>query len=340
MKEGLAILPTRQTFVDCGTLTLTALKTCLRDRGKVALSEADGNRLWQVFENGQQLSTGLNVLVGARSSGKTYTLDKIHENVENAKYIRQFSLVQQDEAIYDREFKSDVDRRRGMFVDEYLSGLKRVLDEVVETDLTENGKAVERYVETLLKSAEEADRRDAFSKAALFDEVDYPVGNAKTLTELIESVRQVIENVEFRSIIEKHVDLRSLKDLACELIKLLWRRTLEYETKRVVNELVREIKQGLRVRTSATQVEDVDVYEVCMDEKRVQRFAEIVGFLKREEVVYEEALQGFKIEARKGSYTGAGEVRSASGVKTAFGVAFRKYDDPYGYLQELLANEA
>ena len=339
MKEGLAILPTRQTFVDCGTLTLTALKTCLRDRGKVALSEADGNRLWQVFQNGQQLSTGLNVLVGARSSGKTYTLDKIYENVENAKYIRQFSLVQQDEATYDREFESDVERRRGVFVDEYLSGLKRVLDEIVKSDLAANEKAVERYVETLLKSAEEADRRDAFSKAALFDEVDYPVGNAKTLTELIESVRQVIENVEFRSIIEKHVDLRSLKDLACELIKLLWRRTLEYETKRVVNELVREIKQGLRVRTSATQVEDVDVYEVCMDEKRVQRFAEIVGFLKREEVVYEEALQGFKIEARKGSYTGAGEVRSASGMKTAFSDAFRKYDDPYGYLQELLANE-
>ena len=339
MKAGLAILPTRQTFVDCGTLTLTALKTCLRDRGKVALSEADGNRLWQVFGNGQQLSTGLNVLVGARSSGKTYTLDKIHENVQNAKYIRQFSLVQQDEATYDREFESDVERRRGAFVDEYLSGLKRVLDEIVKSDLAANEKAVERYVETLLKSAEEADRRDAFSKAALFDEVDYPAGNAKTLTELIESVRQVIENVEFRSIIEKHVDLRSLKDLARELIELLWSRTLEYETKRVVNELVREIKQGLRVRTSATQVEDVDAYEVCMDEKRIQRFAEIVGFLKREEVVYEEALQGFKIEARKGSYTGAGEVRSASGVKTAFSDAFRKYDDPYGYLQELLANE-
>ena len=339
MKEGLAILPTRQTFVDCGTLTLTALKTCLRDRGKVALSEADGNRLWQVFGNGQQLSTGLNVLVGARSSGKTYTLDKIHENVENAKYIRQFSLVQQDEAIYDREFESEVERRRGAFVDDYLSGLKRVLDEIVKSDLAANEKAVERYVETLLKSAEEADRRDAFSKAALFDEVYYPAGNDKTLRELIESVRQVIENVEFRSIIEKHVDLRSLKDLARELIELLWRRTLEHETKRVVNELVRDIKQGLRVRTSATQVEDVDVYEVCMDEKRVQRFAEIVGFLKREEVVYEEALQGFKIEARKGSYTGAGEVRSASGVKTAFRDAFRKYDDPYGYLQELLANE-
>ena len=340
MKVDLTKLPTRQTFVDCGTLTLDALKTCLRDKAKVALSEDDGNKLWQVFEDGQKLSTGLNVLIGGRSTGKTHTLNEISETIESVKYIKQFSLVQQNEVTHEREFKSNVEKRRSVFIDEYLSGLKRVLDEVMNVDLVANDREVERYIETLSKSAEEADRRDAFSKATLFDEVDFPVGNTNTLTALIESVRQVIENIEFRTIIEKHVDLESLKRLARELIEMLWDRTLEYEKKKLVNGLVKEIKQGLKVRTAAVQVEDVDIYKVRMDAKRVQKFSEIVGFLKQEAVIFEESIQEYRIEARREPYSGAGEIKAASGVRTAFLDAFRKYATPYDYLQELLSNDS
>ncbi len=339
MKDDLPFLPSRHTYIDCGEATLAAIKASLRDSGKVALSEADGNMLWQVFENGQHLSTGLNVLVGERSSGKTYTLDRIAASVDNAKYIRQFSLVQQDEAAYEREFKNDVERRRSAFVGEYLSGLRRTLDEVSSIDLLSNEKAVEKYVDTLLKSAEEADRKDAFSKVALFDEVDYPAGSSDTLKSLIESVRQIIENIEFREVVEKHVDVSSLRALACELIEMLWKKNLEQAKRTQVNEIVREVKQSLRVRTAATQIDDFDAYGYCMDQRRIQRFSEIVRFLRDEEVVFEESLQGFKIEARKGAFLGAGEVRAASGTGAAFSDAFQVYDEPYQYLQELLAIE-
>lgn len=340
IKKDLAKLPTRQTFIDCGDLTLDAIKSCLRDKAKVTLSENDGNKLWQVFGDGQKLSTGLNVLLGERSSGKTYTLDKISSIVENVKYIKQFSLVQQDEASYEREFKSSVQRKRSSFVDEYLSGLKNVLDNIMNVDLAVNDRQIEQYIATLLKSAEDADRRDAFSKTALFSEVDFPLGQTKTLRELIESVRQVIENIEFRSIIEKHLDLESVKRLACELIKLLWDKALENKKKKLVNELVNDVKQRLKLRTSAVQVQDVDLYRVSIDKKRVERFREIVDFLKREAVVFTENIQGFRVEAKKGPFLGAGEIKEASVVKTAFSNAFREYGDPYNYLRALLANES
>lgn len=339
MMVDLVTLPTRQTFIDCGELTLEALKNCLQDKAKVALSERDGNKLWQVFDNGQKLSSGLNVLMGARSTGKTYTLNQISKAIKGVKYIEQFSLVQQNEAFHEREFKHSVERRRSAFVDQYLAGLKRVLDEVTKIDLAGNDREVATYLETLLRSAEEADRRDAFSKATLFDEVEFPIGNAATLQALIESVRQVIENVEYRSIIEKHVDLSALKRLARELIDVLRNKLLDAEKKRVVNGLVREIKQGLKIRTAAVQVQDVDLYAMAMDKKRVTRFSEIVGFLKKDAIIFQETLQGFRIEARKHPYAGAGEIKAASGAKLAFSDAFRKYDNAYSYLRELMQNE-
>jgi ABC-type dipeptide/oligopeptide/nickel transport system ATPase component len=340
MSTNLEIWPTRQTFIHCGELTIDSIKACLRDKAKVSLSEKDGNKLYQIFEDGQMISTGLNILLGERSSGKTYTLNRISGSIQNTKYIKQFSLVQQDESSYAKEFNSDIQRKRSTFADNYLSGLKNILDDVMTVDLQADDRRAEAYLTTLLQSAEEADKRDAYSKTSLFGETESTVGNTKTLEELIGSVRQVIENIEFKVIIEKHLDTLTLKRLACELIELLWDKNLENKKKRIVNELVNDIKQRLKMRTSATQVKNVDFYELLLNMKKASRFNKIVALLKKDSVVSEENIQGFRIEARKGPFSGAGEIKAVSGAKTAFSDAFRDYSDPYKYLQTLLANDS
>lgn len=338
--EKLNLLPIRQTYVDCGEISLKALKSCLQDKRKVALSRSDGNKLFQVLQNGLQLSTGLNILLGERSSGKTYTLDKICESQENVKYIKQFSLVQQDDAAYEREFSKNLQRTRSQCIDEYLSGFKTVLSDVMRIDLRTDDRAVEDYINSLIKSAEEADRRDTFSSTALYDESEFPTRRDKVLFDLIASVRHIIENVEFRDVISKHIDIHSMKKLAVELIELLWVRRIETKKKKLVNGLVRDIKGQLQTRTSAAQVKDVDFYRVALNKRKVNRFIDIVKSLQKEATISEEPIRNFRIVATRGPFTGAGEIKVASGVATAFKDAFMKYDSPYDYLQELLNNNA
>ena len=337
--DDLDRLPTRQTFIDCGELTLNAIKACLQDKGKVALSETDGNKLFQIFDDDQKLSTGLNVLLGERSTGKTFTLDRIDGLYDNVKYIEQFSLVQRDDKADEREFNKDLQRNRSQFTDEYLSGFKGVLNDVINVDLQRDERAVESYVSTLLKSAEEAERKDEYSKTALFNESKFSISEDKTLYDLIQSVRQVIENREYRVIIEKHIDINSIKQLACELIELFRAKAFEKKTKVLVNGLIRDIKGNLKMRSSAEQVEDVDLYRVSIDKRKVERFSEIVKFLQRKATISEVSIQGFSVVAEKGAFDGAGEIKAASGVKVAFSESFKKYGQPYDYLQTLLANE-
>lgn len=337
IKAGLQKFPLRHTFVDCGELTLSSLKACLKDKTKVALSAKDGNNLFQVFEDGQQISTGLNVLLGARSVGKTHTLNLINQVMKRPKYIRQFELVQQDDDTYDREFKRDVQQKKSYFIEEYLGGLKNMIETTKVVDLDENERKLEAYLDSLIKSANEASRRDHMAKAALFDETAFPAIKSETLSALISSVRQVIENIEFRSIIEKHVELSQLKILACELIELLWQRTLEGKKKTIVNSLVRDIKAQLNVHSSAEKVNDIDLYEYCMDKQKVSKFEEIIGFLKQPSVIYEEDVQNYKIQAKKDSYVGAQELRSAlSGNPPALSQPYSIYDSPYRYLRSLV----
>ncbi len=337
--DTMTTLPTRQTFIDCGELTLSAIKLCLKDKRKVALSESEGIRLFSVFDDGQMLSTGLNVLFGERSTGKTFTLDRIAALHENVKYIKQFSLVQQDDEADERQFNRELKTRRSQVGDEYLSGFKVVLDDVMDVDLYGNDREVEQYVSSLLKAAEEADRRDAFSKTTLFGESALPISEDTVLKALIGSVRQLIENVEFRDTIYKHIQSRALKALACELIEFLWQRTFESKKRWFVNSLVRDIRERLKLRTAAIQVDDVDLYRVSIEKKKVERFSEIVGWLQREATILEESIQGFTVVASKGPFSGAGELRDTCPVKTAFSDPFKQYGQPYPYLRALLAKE-
>jgi hypothetical protein len=332
IREGMSKFPSRQTYIDCGDLSLNSLKHSLRDRHKVALSKSEGNSLFQVFDDGQKLSTGLNIVLGARSSGKTETLTQISKDCENVKYIPQFSLVQRDDANYEKEFNEDVARKKSTFADKHLTPFKTVLDDVLNIDIRVNQRKVEDYLATLLKSAEEAEKFDAFSKVALFNETQFEVAEDKGIGDLIGSVRQLIENIEYREVIDKHVDINNLKALAIELIELLWEKAYERKKRSLVNDVVRDVKGKLQLRTSATQVKDVDLYRVMIEHKKVSKFNQVAKLLQTEKVIFQENIQGFKVVCKQRAFNGAREILRVSGQRVGFSDAFREYLSPYKYL--------
>ncbi|MCG7905018.1 MAG: phosphotransferase [Candidatus Thiodiazotropha taylori] len=337
--EKMKSFPTRQTYVDCGDITLKTIKSCFKDKNKVALSMDEGNSLFQIFDNGQKISTGLNILLGERSSGKTHTLDKISETSTNVKYIEQFSLVQKDDEKDKRQFKDDLAKKKSLLSEEFLLEFKNVLSDVISVDLKRNDRQVESYLESLLKSADEIEKQDVFSKARLFNETKFKYSDEKVLGNLIGSVRQLIENIEYRSIIEKHVQLDSLKSLACELITMLWDKSYERKKKSYVNDIVTDIQGKLRLRTAATQVEDVDFYKVRLDIDKINKFSNIVNILHEEEIIYQENIQGYRVVAKKRPFKGPGEIKTISGQKVAFREAYKKYMEPYEYLVSLRDND-
>jgi ABC-type lipopolysaccharide export system ATPase subunit len=339
IREGLTELPIRQTYLDCGEVTLPAIKSCFKDKGKVFLSRKDGNKLFQVFDDGQHISTGLNVILGDRSSGKTFTLDRISKAFGKVKYIRQFDLVQKSKEDDEKRFNSDVQRKRSRFVDDYLSGFRSIVDDVSDVDIDKDDRCLSEYIITLLKSAEEADRRDAFSKVKLYDELEFSLSSNDGLKKLIASVIHLIENTEYRAVIDSYVQLSSLKSLAVDLIKRYWDKVDQDRNRKYVNSIIKDVKDRLRMRTSATHVESVDMYKIALNKRRVSRFNEIVRALRTESVIFDEHVQGFRIVASKGPFTQASEMTSTIKRQAAFREALSVYDNPYAFLQILKNHE-
>ena len=165
------------------------------------------------------ISTGLNVVLGDRSSGKSYTLEKVKAQFPKAYHIRQFELVARDEAEDEVKFNTYLSQKQGLFSKEYLSSLQAVIEDVVDIDLESDDREVEDYVATLLAFARETEKHDAFSKAKIYSEDVFSERDQKGLKTLINSTKNLVSNVEFADIIGKHVQRATLIALFVELIR-------------------------------------------------------------------------------------------------------------------------
>lgn len=339
MKEGLEKFPLRQTYIDCGEITLNAIKSTFKDKTKVFLSENDGNKLFQVSNDGQHISTGLNVILGKRSSGKTYTLNQLEDSFSRVKYVRQFDLVQKDDETDVKSFKSEVQRKRGLFVDKYLENFRSMIDDISQIDLINDENKLSSYLESLLKSAEEVDRKDAFSKVKLFEEEKFTISSSTGLEKLIDSVIYIIDNEEYKSTIETHIEIDKLKSLATNLIKKLWVKKEKDRNKHYINSLVNDIKDNLKFRTSSTSIKSVDIFDTLLNKQRVKKFNTITKAMQEDGIIFDEPIQGFRVVAKKLPFEYVGEIKESIPGQLSFKDAFAKYNNPFEYLQLLKDND-
>ena len=322
---------TRQTFIDLDEISFRGIKACLSDKSKVSLSREDGNNVFQATDDGLKLSTGLNVILGERSSGKTYTLDKICDSFENVKYIKQFSLLQNDED----KFKDFLTVRQSSVSELFLKEFKEVVEDVIKVDLHQNELGLEKYITTLLKFASEFEKEDSFSKASLFSETLYPDVSLEGLKKLIDSTLLLIENTEYREIIEKHLTIQNLKSLAVELINK-YKEIYELNAKKKwINELVSNIQSVLRSKTACTYPEDVDFYKIILENEKINKFSKIVQSLKIEKEIDSKEIKGFKIVACTKQFNNATHLKDKSKRKMRFIDAFNSYNNSYDFLNEL-----
>ena len=208
-KADLKDFPTRHTFIDLKDISLAGIKSCLADKSKISLTKESGNDFFQATDDGLELSTGLNVVLGERSSGKSVTLDKIASSSGNAKYIKQFSLLQNDEETFNRTN----DSRLSIIHNNYLNELKSVIEDVVKIDIKQNHLNIENYLDSLKKFATENEKKDLFSKCTLFSEDVFSIDDLNNLDKVIESVTTLIENNEYQDIITKYISTDNLKKL-------------------------------------------------------------------------------------------------------------------------------
>lgn len=333
MKVNLNSFPIKQTYLATEDTSFNAIKYCLSDKTKVHMSHRNDH--FQIFQNGQNISLGLNVVFGERSSGKTVFLDTIKNQVENVKYIKQFQLLERDEDASKRAFTEMLSADQDSVSKEYLSEFENVVGDVLEIDLKKNEDYFDNYLESLMKAAIEKETEDSFSKTTLFRESVFVIEKLDSLNSLINSVEELIENTEYRGLIDKHIEIEQLKKLAVELIESFRKKVESNSMMSWVNDILRSTKLGLESRSAATVIEEFDIGKYISEKDSINKFIEVVTLVRKPKRISSNVIQGFEMVADTSVFKGAIELNRKLGRQASFTPAFEMYDSPYEFLTEL-----
>lgn len=328
-KTHLTNFPTRQTFVDLNEISLAGIKSCLFDRSKIALTKDSGNDFFQATDDGLLLSTGLNIVLGDRSSGKSFTLNKIFASSGNAKYIKQFSLLNKDEEIFNETNKA----RLSLIHHNFLGEFRKVVEKIVQVDIEQNHIDTENYLDSLKKFASENEKKDLYSKCVIFSETAYTINDLINLDKVIKSVETLIKNNEYQDLIQKHLDISDLKRLAIELNQKAIDSNIENNKKSWINSLTSDITRELRIKTTGSVIEDLDFFRIGLDEVKVKKFEDVVNILKNSREIHKEELGKFSIVTSTKQIEGASDLLKIGRDKKPYSTAFRSYNtSAYDYL--------
>lgn len=333
--ENTIDFPDCQIFIDTDELSLSAVKYSLMDSAKVSLSPEDGHAIFEVLDNGLKISTGLTVVLGKRSSGKTYTLDRINEQFKGAKYIKQFSLLSKDEESDQQRFEQVLRTKGSSIAEAFLSPFKEVVEDVIPVNLESDEQDVENYLQALLTAASEAEKQDIFAKCKMFHETLYGEKELSSLDSLIAAVNLLIDNTEYRSVIDKVITKNSLLRLAISLREQYIEEREQYLKFKYINDIVQSIQKELQVHSSNTPIPDIDLYQVMLNKAKVSKFEMLAKDVKRERIIEERNLFSYKISAKTAPFSGAQEMQRVSRSHTMFSDAFSKYGQPYEFLKAL-----
>ena len=326
----------RQTYVKTNAeeVTLSAVKSALQDKNKVFLTHSEKHEFFQIFADGQELSQGLNVILGNRSSGKTHFLNKIKETLgddeKEIKYIEQFELVRID----DDEFNKMLENQRSFTREQYLDVFKPVVEDVLEIDRKSTLHDVAEYVTSLIDYAQNEKLQDEYSKAVLFKGEKFTIKADVSLGKIIKAVETLLDETAHKEIINKHLTDDSMKALLEELAQKLRDTTLEKLKEEWVNTLVDEVSEKLQSRSARPAIKnnDLSFLEVKLEKEKIRRFNAVAKAVKKTQSIHKDRKGKFTIEALVGPFSGAGEVKTESGTILAFKDAFDHYNNPFRYL--------
>lgn len=328
---------TNHTFLDIEEVNVRSLRFCFMDKTKVSLSKENGNELFQVFSNGQLLSTGLNIMYGKRSSGKSYTLNKIAEKYgDRAKYIRQFELLKLSDGSSE-QFENDIRIRQQQKVDEYFLPFRNVVNDIVQVKEKDSETAeLNNYVKALKDCANEAGRMDTFSKAKLFNASLYNEVKVDEISKLIKSVKDLIETVAYRDLVDKYLPMDRLKGLLKELIETYQSVATENAYKKSANSMIMDGRNALQRKSAAPRIPDIDIYHMLVNEVKREKFNLIVSNIKHPYVINTENVGHFTIKVHTRTFRNATEAKKAYNKQCSLSGAFEYYGNPLKYVEKLI----
>ena len=325
--------PNRYTYIDCESNELTNIKCAIEDRSKVFISIKDDENEIEYLPDGSTISTNLNVILGTRTSGKTYNIEKMKEDFddESCLYVPQFSLIGDAEDI---RFSEIIEQECSNIADSFYSKFKPLVKKLLSIDIKTIENNIDEQLEELIEYARNANI-DSFAKTKIFSEINFQIDDNEQPINVIKSLYSLYINEWEEDIIEKYINMENLRKLIIELIRIQKIELRNLKLKELTNEIVDKIKVDLTKESAANAPETMDLINMFKYKKIIEKTNKLFPLLKEEKEIEKQKLSLFDIFVKAVGYENVKEIKdnikSSISLKEAYDNYYKK-DNLYEYI--------
>lgn len=290
------------------------------------------------FSPGLTLVQGVNLLLGKRSSGKSFSLDRIQSvcDDKDVYYIKQGELVEKGT---EDTFYQELNRRFSRIRRDYLSKWDDLLIKAKANGTkADRLSSIKDYLKSLKSYAETSSKQDCYSSCVLYTSEDMTTPNKKDTCKLINAVVTLLKSEDNADLIESTIGRERLIALLKSLVRRAKHERIEQEQVRLTNKIVHAARQKLKV--SAVDEYPQPILEKVFEEELFFRKASSLldRCWKPKKIADDNfsAYSKYAIVANRRKFTSANEIKSALG-KTSTSLAQITKKEAADYLDTLLS---
>lgn len=301
------------TYVRCDDMTVPAIKLAMRDKRNVNIFN-EGNA-FEILPEGIPVSRRLNVIVGKRSSGKTFSMKRIMDSLDQSDYvyIRQFQITNKAE---EETFKKESAKEDELFAAQYFDPVQELLGEYFTWGESNEGE-VGDYCEAIVK----------FAKSPENDCSNYPIFTAQGFVldgirnnlnndfELIKAAR-LIRTSDRRDLVEEFLGIDALLAFEQAVDEAAFSEFIKLKHMSLADGLRKGIQQGLAQFSARKPLPEIaPLREYFKESFFEQSLASLVDELKKTEKLDDDVEGNFKRTRKRCAIQNATEAKSeAKGV--------------------------
>ncbi|HEM5110381.1 TPA: hypothetical protein U1248_000612 [Streptococcus suis] len=313
-RNDIAKLQNKQTYLQIDSCEFEDIKKCLRDKSKVSINKENLKDVVDI--DGVNISSGLNLVVGKRGTGKTYFLNKIKEFSDDEYYeIKQFETAKADEYI-EKQRKDQGSIEFSKWQEKYTNEFSKIKsylqDTYTETDDIEN------FLVDVKRFATEMARSKSSQKYLLFQETEFELSNINYIRSALTNIKDVIENEEIWNLLNKNSQKKSdFIEVYSELRDIYLKYRKDNELKQKINEIMRDVKSTVTARTGISNVQECSINNII---HKLQLEKKIDSFLNQiivETPLKNERLHGYQICVNLIPYKNASQFQKEIGTQEA-----------------------
>lgn len=237
----------RYTYVSMGDATFASLQLAFNDRTKFAITEREDH-----FElaPGFYVSRGLNVVIGGRSTGKSFFLDRVRDSCdpEDVVYVTQFSIVKDAE---EREFEKKLGDEEAAIKSEYyepMASISTAMEELPSRQDTT--KSIKDFLANLKQYADTTSREDEYSKCPIYSEGKLAVQGSSPEKKVANAIMTLLDDNPLSAEIETAIG----HDVLVKLLRLAIERYKEKElagkSAEMANSIASKVRTKLTIQSS------------------------------------------------------------------------------------------